>query len=81
MFEAFFDRPFTPGEVFFLGFAAFTFEAFGNLEQAVGGIIAPVQDNVFYPVAYTPLTLPTNRDVQTSEDAQPFTNQTQTLQS
>src|SRR5690554_3097733 len=42
------NRPFAPGQVFFLGLATFALELLGRFQQAVGGIVAAVQDYVFH---------------------------------
>jgi len=45
--EAFFDRLLTPGEVFFEFFSAFAFEFFGEVEEAFGGSVVFVEEDVF----------------------------------
>ena len=44
--EALFNRPFTPGQILLLSLAAFALVAFGDFQQAIGGIIPAIQDNV-----------------------------------
>ena len=47
VFEALFDGGFAPGEVFFEFLSALAFEGFGEVEEALGGSVVFIEEDVF----------------------------------
>ncbi len=69
MLQALLNRPLTPGKIFFFGLAAFAFELFGRLEQAIGGVIPAVQNHVFHQLFQIRLDLVVDHQLARIHDA------------